>query len=616
MKFDINKVRSSIEKSQYEKRIRFLKEEKKFTESIEKTVEATIDNLFNHKAKSFVIYGEPQSGKTELMIALTAKLLDKGVKQILVLINDNVSLLNQNLERFISAGLQPVPIFFKELEKTDYDIRSSEFVVFCKKNQSDLRKFQNLVGDLKDVYIIDDEGDYATPNSKINKNNEKSKINDLIGKILGKKGTFIAVTATPVRIDLNNTFYNDNQRWVPFKPHPKYYGQEHFFPSNYNEKINYKINWLPESGDDPKFLRDAFFRFLITVANKNLQNNKSNRNEEHFSFLVHTSGRIDDHTRDEQIIRKTMSTIHHKKEPKYHQYLERIFDICVKSYEENYSYEIISYIKNHINRHKIVIMNSKKDMVSSDFQFGVKPIVPFTVCIGGNVVSRGVTFENLLSMYFTRDVKGKLQSDTYIQRARMFGNRENVFDDFELSITEPLYEKWLEAFVYHRMSLASLTGIEAPVWLASRNIKACAPSSIDKSTVEQYSNEIPFNKFKLNESIEKIYSDGPKIENLEKLYSLIENDGLPKYIYDYVANNLPKGNRNIHFQNIRKITTVTDADHSDIWRKKGGLVDPIKNDVQKKENVIHYFAIFKNSKNEARLFYKPTARLSLFKRNN
>ena len=361
MPFDITRVKSNILNKQFEKRIKFLQKIKKSTESIENTVEATIKNLFDHKTKAFAIYGAPQSGKTELMIALTAKLLDKGIKHILVLINDNVSLLNQNLNRFISAGLQPVPIIFKELEKTEYDVRTNEFVVFCKKNQSDLRKFRDLVGDLNNIYIIDDEGDYATPNSKINKVNEKSKINELIGKILGKNGTFIAVTATPARIDLNNTFHNDNQRWVPFAPHPKYYGQDKFFPSSLKDEIKYKINWLPENGDDPKYLRDAFFKFLITVADKNLKNQKNNREEEHFSFLIHTSGKIHDHARDENIIRKTMSVIHQKKEPKYKAYLENIYDICDGTFGDDYAYKIISYIKDHINRHKIVIMNSKKD---------------------------------------------------------------------------------------------------------------------------------------------------------------------------------------------------------------------------------------------------------------
>ena len=36
-------------------------------------------NLAQEDASSLVIYGEPQSGKTEMMICLTAKLLDEGL---------------------------------------------------------------------------------------------------------------------------------------------------------------------------------------------------------------------------------------------------------------------------------------------------------------------------------------------------------------------------------------------------------------------------------------------------------------------------------------------------------------------------------------------------------
>ena len=608
MPFDITRVKSNILNNQFEKRIDFLKKNKKSTQSIENTVEATIKNLFDHKAKSFVIYGEPQSGKTELMIALTAKLLDKGIKHILVLINDNISLLNQNLNRFISAGLQPVPIIFKELEKTEYDARINEFVVFCKKNPNDLRRFRDLVGDLNDIFIIDDEGDYATPNSKINKN-IKSPINELIGKILGNNGTFIAVTATPARIDLNNTFYNDNQKWVPFAPHPKYYGQENFFPSNLEEEIKYKINWLTATGDDPGYLRDAFFRFLITVADKNLKNQKNNREEEHFSFLVHTSGKIHDHATDEKTIRKAMAVIHQKKEPKYKTYLENIYNICESTFGDDYAYKIISYIKDHINRHKIVIMNSKKDMTTSDFQLGVNPVVPFTVCIGGNVVSRGVTFENLLSMYFTRDVKGKLQSDTYIQRARMFGNRENVFDSFELSITPSLYQKWWEAFLLHRVDLSSITGLDAPTWLSNKNIKVIAPSSIDRVSVEHSSGERGFSKFKFSKNFENIYNEGAKIETLKKISDLTEVEILPKFLLDFIKNYFPSGDRNIYFQNIRSITSYTTANHEEISRERGGLIDPVKDD-----KILHYFAVFTNKNNEARLFYKPVVSISFLKR--
>ena len=47
------------------------------TKHIKETVENSIYNLKKRNSKSFVIYGDPQSGKTSMMIALTAKLLDE-----------------------------------------------------------------------------------------------------------------------------------------------------------------------------------------------------------------------------------------------------------------------------------------------------------------------------------------------------------------------------------------------------------------------------------------------------------------------------------------------------------------------------------------------------------
>ena len=54
-------------------RINALKESGFNTSIIEKGVDEAIDVITNKGGNSFVIYGEPQSGKTELMIALTCK---------------------------------------------------------------------------------------------------------------------------------------------------------------------------------------------------------------------------------------------------------------------------------------------------------------------------------------------------------------------------------------------------------------------------------------------------------------------------------------------------------------------------------------------------------------
>ena len=145
-----------------------------------------------------MIYGEPQSGKTEMMIALTAKLLDLGIKLVIVLLNDSVQLLGQNLERFQRSGLSPAPKKFSELLPPEVTIGEHQWVIFCKKNSKDLQKLLEKIEANPNRVIIDDEADYATPNSKINRQ-EKSKINALTEKLIGKNGIYIGVTATPGR---------------------------------------------------------------------------------------------------------------------------------------------------------------------------------------------------------------------------------------------------------------------------------------------------------------------------------------------------------------------------------------------------------------------------------
>jgi len=97
-------------------------------------------------------------------------------------------------------------------------------------------------------------------------------------------------------------------------------------------------------------------------------------------------------------------------------------------------------------------MNSERDK-NVDFKAATNPSALFTIVIGGNIVSRGVTFDNLLSMFFTRDSKHKIQQDTYIQRARMFGSRKAHIHYFELTIPDQLYADWHRCFVFHRLAL-------------------------------------------------------------------------------------------------------------------------------------------------------------------
>src|SRR6185437_1860450 len=185
---DLEKFKNKAKlKDRYAKQLQRLQTKGVATDSIELAVNAAVQNLDKTGGSSLVIYGDPQSGKTEMMICLTARLLDEGYTTIVHLMNDSVDLLTQNLKRFKVSGLAPGPRSLSELLQSSENLGFQELIVFCKKNSRDL---DNLIDRLKNqgkVVVIDDEADYATPNAKINQG-AKTKINELVSNLIGHTG--------------------------------------------------------------------------------------------------------------------------------------------------------------------------------------------------------------------------------------------------------------------------------------------------------------------------------------------------------------------------------------------------------------------------------------------
>ena len=621
MVFNLDDIISKKRTGQYEKRINFLKKKPREwdTSNIEQTVNEVHKNIIDGKCKALVLYGEPQSGKTETMIALTAKLLDFGKKHILLLVTDHVQLRDQNLREFAISGLSPTPQtnkdFLRDVKENNLNISKSPFIIFCKKNGRELRELikDTKIRELNDLVIIDDEADYATPNSKINKKlsgdekEQQSVINELIDRMMNTNGIWIGVTATPGRLDLNNTMANDHNKWVYLPPHSKYYGQYDFFPPKFRKigrkAFEYNVKYLSDSNDDPSFLKEAVFRFLVKVSKRNLENIKSDKLEDFYSMVVHTSTGKDGHKNDFKNVNENIFIPIKEENKNYHKVMAEIHSTALKIYkDEGLANEIINYIVENKTKYQLVVMNSDKDMRSQNFDIGTKPIAPFTLIFGGNIISRGLTFHGLLSMFFSRTTKHKMDKGTYIQRARMFGNREPVFKDFELTIPESLFLDWFQVFKEHREDLATITGESSPLWHSSKRTKTTAPGSIDKANVIQQSGELHFEKFKLKEEIEKIYISGlkeNKLDCIKKLYKVLGSRYFPKAFYDDVADDKDaEKDSNIYIQNILNIKDYADRIPGDVRRKRGGHINGHNSGAE------YWFAIYKNDKNDARLFYR------------
>ena len=591
---------------QYKRQLSRLRGKGIKTGSIENTVMRAIKNINHHKAGSFVIYGEPQSGKTEMMICLTAKLLDEGIEIVIILLKDNVQLLNQNLERFRRSQIAPTPRNYVEIMDPAISIKvGSKWIIFAKKNTHDLKKLTDVLGKYQSKVIVDDEGDYATPNSKVNKN-EQTQINKFVETLIGKNGVYIGVTATPARLDLNNTFGTQNNQWIAAESPPEYTGQDVFFPIT-PQKDKYRLNLLPDRGDNPRYLREAIFKFLVNVAYLNKIINSDY--EENYCMLVHTSGIKADHRKDYTNIIKTINSINDHDSTNGESYIEAMWNDARNLYPGKEDI-LVQYIISNIARSSVIILNS--DWTHGDTRHATVPSTPFTITIGGDIVSRGVTFENLLSMFFTRDTKHKIQQDTYIQRARMFGYREQYLKYFELTIPRQLFVDWHKCFVFHRLSLDAVKNNKSsPVWLEDASVRAVAHSSIDKTTVNMNRGEMGFEVFEYPYELDAIVRNKgiPPIQVLRDIADILEDNHIPEYLINFIERfNLKPSDVVIH--NTRSVQK--DADYHDSLEREKGIFGG--DDIRKFPSAVHHIMIVKNTDNKARVVYRHVGSITMIQK--
>lgn len=593
---------------QYDSRIFSLKAHGMDTSSIEGTVEATLESLDYGDNGSFVIFGEPQSGKTEMMIALNAKLVDTGCEVIINLVTDSVDLLDQNLSRFRAAGLSPSPKQFSELPSDAKVIKGKQWIIFSKKNAHDLEKLLESLRFVSSLVIIDDEADYASPNGKVN-SNERTRINELIHELLEGRGQYIGVTATPARLDLNNTFENNTERWVYFRPHSSYVGQDFFFPQD--GEIGYRLHQFEaDEGNERKELRNAVLHFLCGVAE---QHQKGLR--ENFSMVVHTSGKTAEHEVDFGVVEKTLHILATPKDPSFGRYVKLLL-----GFAEEYSSvpdSIADFVLRNINRNQLFEINSTNK--KTNIKDLLTPRSLFSFGVGGNIISRGVTFDNLLSMYFTRTVKGKLSQDTYIQRARMFGNRGKYKDCFQLWIPQSLMENWTKCFAFHQLAIQAVQSSEgAPVWLSDHRITPTAVSSIDRSSVDFEDGEMSWRMFDYQPDAAHMGTDAQSdLDRLRVLKSMLPEPSFPQYVYRYLVSQFKKeGDFCFHGTSVFGGAKSNYAPGEiDAIRRKKGVFSTNEFSRGGRPNAKHHLKIFRNEAGKARLFYKVNGQAVRFIQN-
>lgn len=339
-------------------------------------------------------------------------------------------------------------------------------------------------------------------------------------------------------------------------------------------------------------------------------------NEQNFTMLVHTSGKTIEHREDFNTVEKTIGILSDPKEQAFNTYVSILFSIA-DNYAQYSSETIVEFILRNINRNQIVEINSKKKNLNiSDI---LTPKSLFSFGVGGNIISRGVTFDNLLSMYFTRGVKGKLTQDTYIQRARMFGSRGGYKNYFQLWITETLWEDWKKCFIFHRLAIQSArSDMGAPVWLSDNRSTPTASSSIDRSSVDFEDGEMSFGLFDFDKETDLMGSPGtPILNRLKELKEKLSSNCFPEYVYQYIKTEV-ENNEDVCFHQPSNFGTSKSnysPDEIRLIRRTKGIFSTNEFARGDRPDAKHHLKVFFNSEGKARLFYKINGKSIKFMQN-
>lgn len=391
-----------------------------------------IENFDFNSHKSGLLLGHVQSGKTGHMLGVLAKAADLDFEVFVVMTTDSTVLQQQTLKR----ALLLLDTFCVCDEQDDLRFITNDMrkpvVLVLKKNYRVLETWKNhlisskfLTG--RGIFIVDDEGDAASLNTKVNKQ-DVSTINTKISDIkkLANSSFYLQVTATPQSLFLQEEDTGYKPEFVHyFKPGAGYLGGDFFYRAgdvNGGMKSPYPIRITDEEElaelkeNDihiPDGMQKAIASFLVTAAH--IIGTKSKKS---CNFLIHPSVSIADHEAIAERIGQALNIL--LQSINEDDVFKNVLKIAWLDLQETKP-DILDFDKCYtflsdvLEKGKITIstMNSKAS-VDVDFKEGIN------IVVGGNCLGRGVTFPNLQTTYYCRTSK-KPQADTFWQHCRAFG---------------------------------------------------------------------------------------------------------------------------------------------------------------------------------------------------
>ncbi|AHI52762.1 Z1 domain-containing protein [Spiroplasma culicicola] len=356
-------------------------------------------SVFNDELKrsSILLAGEVQSGKTNNMLFITAALIGLGFNKIIYFTGTKNNLNKQNIKRFKD--------FFKDAEFKDFSNAKSLFnnsnkVEIFYGIKQNLGNINSLLNDMDisqyenwNVLIIDDECDEASSE----KTKENRTVNANILKLYEtnfKKVVYLPVTATPYA---NLTSFTDGlapNYVIPLVSSTSYCGLKVFSDNDLYKIIDKSIVDKIYARNFDVQTEEIFMKYIIDFLIE------CYRDEKNYQFLINITVNTTPIKDYDKYIRKIISKLKVKNKAFYNNFIGNDEYISFKQWLDKLEVK----------------------MIIEGFEY-IRTTNP-EIIIGGNLLSRGITFDDLIyEIMLNHSESGIFSSDTLLQRARWFGYR-------------------------------------------------------------------------------------------------------------------------------------------------------------------------------------------------
>ena len=508
----------------------------------------TVEKLINEDTdlnRPGMLLGKIQSGKTRTFLGIIALAFDSGYDISVILTKGTKALARQTTRRVKKEFLEPI----EDHEVRVFDVMSvpssltpselrSKLILIVKKEDDNLSKLREFLFKKyphlaqKQILIIDDEADIASV-SFVKKNGviKPAVIAELIDTLRSslEKVSFLQVTATPYSLYLqpDAEVLSANGVSRPTRPaftelvpvHDKYVGGDVYFEqaSVENSVASFlfvevsqqeltalkrqdlrrlKLNEVLRSANCVK-LREALVGFIVGACIARHRDESIGIRAKNYSFVIHTEQTRVSHQWQEAVTQEILAALRIEA-----QGCTALFSALIEStyldFERSVQAgggsliplnDVKSIVTSNLDAVAVQVVNSEKQLdtlLDEDGQLELRN--KFNIFIGGQILDRGLTIDNMIGFYYGRSPR-MYQQDTVLQHSRMYGARSR--DDLPFTRFYTARDIYGVMKSIHEMDAALRKQFEdgngdagvAFIYRKQNNIVPCSPNKIRLSSI-------------------------------------------------------------------------------------------------------------------------------------